>query len=52
MQNAILIFTVKDQSNQVKRTPQDSINESIIRKLNQLLLVGDNFRFISASLHA
>ena len=52
MQNAILIFTLRDQSNQVKRTPQDSINESIIRKLNRLLLVGDNFRFISASLHA
>ena len=30
MQNAILIFTVKDQSNQVKRTPQDSNNEFII----------------------
>ena len=30
MQNAILIFTVKDQSNQVKHTPQDSNNEFII----------------------
>ena len=30
MQNTILIFTVKDQSNQVKRTPQDSNNEFII----------------------
>ena len=30
MQNAILIFTVKDQSNQVKRAPQDSNNEFII----------------------
>ena len=30
MQNAILIFTVKDQSNQVKRTQQDSNNEFII----------------------
>ena len=30
MQNAILIFTVKDQSNQIKRTPQDSSNEFII----------------------
>ena len=30
MQNAILIFTVNDQSNQVKRTPQDSNNEFII----------------------
>ena len=30
MQNAILIFTVKDQSNQVKRTPQDSNDEFII----------------------
>ena len=33
-------------------TPQDSINEFITRKLNPLLLVGDNFRFISAFLHA
>ena len=30
MQNALLIFTVKDQSNQIKRTPQDSNNEFII----------------------
>ena len=30
MQNAILIFTVKDQSNQVKRTPHDSNNEFTI----------------------
>jgi len=53
MQNVILIFTVKDrQSSQAKRTPQDAINEFIIQKLNPLLLVGDNFRFISAFLHA
>ena len=38
------------QSSQVKRTPQDYINEFIIRKLN-LLVVAD-FRFISAFLHA
>ena len=37
-------------SSQVKRTPQDSINEFIIQKLNPLVLV--DFRFISAFLHA
>ena len=35
---------------QVKRTPQDYINEFIIRKLNLLVVV--DFRFISAFLHA
>ena len=38
------------QSTQVKRTPQDYINEFIIRKLNPLVVV--DFRFISAFLHA
>ena len=37
------------QSNQVKRTPQESINEFIIQKLNPLLVV--DFRFISAFLY-
>ena len=37
------------QSNQVKRTPQESINEFIIQKLNPLLVV--DFRLISALLH-
>ena len=37
-------------ADQVKRTPQDSINEFIIRKLNPLVVV--DFRFISAFLHA
>ena len=37
------------QSNQVKRTPQEYINEFIIQKLNPLLVV--NFRLISAFLH-
>ena len=37
------------QSSQDKRTPQDSINEFIIRKLNPLVVV--DFRFISAFLH-
>ena len=37
------------QSSQVNRTPQDSINEFIIQKLNPLVVV--NFRFISAFLH-
>ena len=37
------------QSNQVKRTPQESINEFIIQKLNPLLVV--DFRSISAFLY-
>ena len=37
------------QSNQVKRTPQESNNEFIIQKLNQLLVV--DFRLISAFLY-
>ena len=37
------------QSNQVKRTPQEFINEFIIQKLNPLLLV--DFRLISAFLY-
>ena len=40
---------VKLQSRQVKCTPQDSINEFIIRKLNPWVAV--DFRFISAFLH-
>ena len=40
----------KLQSSHLKRTPQDSINEFIIRKLNPLVLV--DFRFISVFLHA
>ena len=38
------------QSSQVKRTPQDSINEFIFQNLNSLLVV--DFRFISALLYA
>ena len=38
------------QSNQVKRTLQESINEFIIQKLNPLLVA--DFRLISAFLHA
>ena len=37
------------QSNQVKRTPQQAINEFIIQKLNPLLVV--DFRLISAFLY-
>ena len=37
------------QSNQVKRTPQEYINEFIIQKLNPLLVV--DFRLISAFLY-
>ena len=38
------------QLSQVKRTPQDYINEFIIQKLNLLVVV--DFRFMSAFLHA
>ena len=38
------------QSNQVKRTPQEPINEFVIQKLNPLLVV--DFRLISAFLYA
>ena len=38
------------QSSQVKRTPQDAINEFVIQNLNPLEVV--DFRFISAFLHA
>ena len=38
------------RSTQVKRTPQDYINEFIIRKLNPLVVV--DFRFMSAFFHA
>ena len=40
---------VKVQSRQVKCTPQDCINEFIIRKLNAWVVV--DFRFISVFLH-
>ena len=38
------------QSNQVKRTPQELVNEFVIKKLNPLLVV--DFRLISAFLYA
>ena len=44
-----LRFSLPLQSNQVKRTPQEAINEFIIQKLNPLLVV--DFRLISALLH-
>ena len=37
------------ESSQIEHTPQDSISEFIIRKLNALVVV--DFRFISAFLH-
>ena len=43
-------FTQVLQSTQIKRTPQDYINEFIIQKLNLLVVV--DFRFMSAFLHA
>ena len=42
--------TLNSQSSQIKLNPQDSINEFIIRKLNQLVVV--DLRFISAFLCA
>ena len=41
-----LFWLANLQSNQVKRTPQESINEFIIQKLNPLLVV--DFKLISA----
>ena len=38
------------QSSQVKRTPQNTINEFIIRKVSPLAVL--DFRFISTFLHA
>ena len=46
-EKSIIILDIK--SNQVKRTPQESINEFIIQKLNPLLVV--DFRLISAFLY-
>ena len=43
------MIVLLQQVTQVKRTPQDSINEFIFGKLNPLVVV--EFRFISAFLH-
>ena len=43
------LTSIKLRSNQVKHTPQESINEFIIQKLNPLLVV--DFILISAFLH-
>ena len=40
------------QSNQVKRTPQDSINELIIWKTNPLVVPVTGVKFKAAFLHA
>ena len=48
-ENGTEIKFINLQSNQVKSTPQDSISEFIIQKLNPLLVV--DFRLISAFLH-
>ena len=40
------------QSNQVKRTPQDSINELIILKTNPLVVPVTGVKFKAAFLHA
>ena len=45
----IALYIPPLQSNQVKRTPQEPINEFIIQKLNPLLVV--DFRLISIFLH-
>ena len=43
------VFFALLQSNQVKRTPQESVNEFIIQKVNPWLVV--DFRLISAFLY-
>ena len=50
MENLLVDIEAYIQSSQVKHTPQDVINEFIIRKSNQLGVV--DFRFISVFLHA
>ena len=40
------------QSNQVKRTPQDSISELIIWKMNPLVVPVTGVKFKAAFLHA
>ena len=40
------------QSRQVKRAPQDSINELIIRKMNPLVVPVTGVKFKAAFLHA
>ena len=40
------------QSRQVKRTPQDCINESIICKMNSLVVAATSLKFKSVFLHA
>ena len=40
------------QSNQVKRTPQDSISELIIWKINPLVIPVSGVKFKAAFLHA
>ena len=40
------------QSNQVKRTPQDSISELIIWKMNPLVVPVTDVKFKAAFLHA
>ena len=40
------------QLRQVKRTPQDSINELIIRKMNPLVVAVTSVKFKAAFLHA
>ena len=46
----LILMIVLLHLSQVKRTPEDSIYEFIIRKLNPLVVV--DFRFISVFLHA
>ena len=50
----ILTFflSVKLQSKQVKRTPQNSINELIIWKMNSLVVPVTDVKFKAAFLHA
>ena len=49
IEKLILLCISNLQSSQVKRTPQNSINEFNIRKLSPLAVV--DFRFISTFLH-
>ena len=48
----ILVIMTMLQSRQVKRTPQDSINELIIWKMNPLVISVTSVKFKSVFLHA
>ena len=51
LQMLLLVHLWTVQLNEVKCTPQDSINEFIIQKLNLLVVAATSTKFKSAFLH-